>query len=155
MSNSVGSRLVRAWLATGVSDFLFACVLSICFYGSTFTRLWQGVASVPFGKQALGGGVQWTIIGIVCHFAVAFTWSAILLFLVEKSAWIRGVLVSRFGVLKVAAVYGPIIWMVMSLVVIPLLVRRPPRISIRWWIQGIGHIPFVGLPLAWGVKPTR
>jgi hypothetical protein len=36
-----------------------------------------------------------------------------------------------------------LIWMVMSLAVIPLLVHRPPAISIRWWIQLIGHIPFV------------
>jgi uncharacterized membrane protein YhaH (DUF805 family) len=50
--------------------------------------------------------------------------------------------------LKVAVVLGPLIWMVMSLAVIPLLVRRPPAISIRWWIQLAGHIPFVGLPIA-------
>jgi len=34
-----------------------------------------------------------------------------------------------------------------SLAVIPFLVHRPPAISIRWWIQLIGHIPFVGLPI--------
>ena len=36
----------------------------------------------------------------------------------------------------------------MSLVVIPLLVHRPPSITFRWWVQLIGHAPFVGLPIA-------
>ena len=65
----------------------------------------------------------------------------------KRSAWIRRVLSSRFGVIKVASLYGPFIWLVMSLVVIPLLVHRPPSIGVRWWIQLIGHIPFVGIPI--------
>jgi len=36
---------------------------------------------------------------------------------------------------------------VMSLVVIPLLVHHAPTFSIRWWIQLVGHFPFVGLPI--------
>lgn len=81
------------------------------------------------------------------HFGVAFGWSAVFLFLVMRSPRIRGLLPSPYGVVKVASVYGPFIWMVMSLAVIPLLVQRPPAINIRWWIQLIGHIPFVGIPI--------
>jgi hypothetical protein len=60
---------------------------------------------------------------------------------------VRRVLDTAGGPLKVAAIYGPCIWMVMSLVVIPLLVRRPRNITTRWWIQLAGHILFVGLPI--------
>ena len=35
----------------------------------------------------------------------------------------------------------------MSIVVIPLLLHRPPTIGLRWWIQFFGHIPFVGVPI--------
>ena len=35
----------------------------------------------------------------------------------------------------------------MSLVVIPLLLHRPPSFTIRWWVQFFGHIPFVALPI--------
>jgi hypothetical protein len=38
--------------------------------------------------------------------------------------------------------------MVMFLGVIPLLVHRPPTIGVRWWVQLIGHFPFVGVPIA-------
>jgi uncharacterized membrane protein YagU involved in acid resistance len=50
-------------------------------------------------------------------------------------------------VLTVAAVYGPIIWMVMSLAIIPLFTHRPPAINGRWWVQFFGHIPAVALPI--------
>ena len=42
------SRLVRAWLLTGVVDGLFACVMSVIYSGSV-TRVWQGVASTLLG----------------------------------------------------------------------------------------------------------
>jgi hypothetical protein len=37
----------------------------------------------------------------------------------------------------------------MSLIVIPLLVHRPPVIVPRWWVQFFGHAIFVGLPIVW------
>ncbi|HMI49435.1 MAG TPA: hypothetical protein VK481_12230 [Gemmatimonadaceae bacterium] len=145
------SRLLRSGLLTGVTDGLFACVLALWFYHSTVTRLWQGVASVLLGKSALDGGITTAWIGVLMHFAVAFTWSAVFLFLFTRSSWIRSVVASRNGVIKVASVYGPFIWMAMSLIVIPLLVHRPPSITARWWVQLIGHIPFVGLPIVWSI----
>lgn len=141
------SRLVRAGLLTGIIDGLFSSVLSVFFYDSTVTRLFQGVASTLLGREALEGGTRTALIGVLMHFGVAFGWSAVFLFLVQRSAWIRRVLASRYGVVKVAAVYGPLIWAVMSLVVIPLLVHRPPNINPRWWVQLIGHFPFVGIPI--------
>jgi hypothetical protein len=143
-------RLLQAGLLTGVVDGLFATVQSLL-QGSTVTRLWQGVASVLLGKAAFDGGTTTALIGILMHFGVAFAWSAVFLLLASRSAGIRRVLASPNGVLKVAAVYGPLIWMVMSLVVIPLLVHRPPSVPPRWWVQLIGHFPFVGLPIVWSI----
>ena len=141
------SRLVRAGLVTGVTDGLFSSVLSAFFYGSTVTRLFQGVASVLLGAAALDGGARTAAFGVLMHFGVAFGWSAVFVMLVLSSSWLRGVLAAPYGVLAVAAVYGPLIWIVMSLVIIPLFTHRPPVINIRWWIQFVGHIPFVALPI--------
>jgi hypothetical protein len=151
MNRDMTSRLLRAGLLTGVTDGLFACVLALWFYHSTVTRLWQGVASVLLGKSALDGGMTTAWIGVLMHFGVAFTWSAVFLFLFTRSSWIRSVVASRNGVIKVASLYGPFVWMAMSLLVIPLLVHRPPSITVRWWVQLIGHIPFVGLPIVWSI----
>jgi hypothetical protein len=141
------ARLVRAGLLTGIADGLFACVLSVVFYDSTVTRLFQGVASTLLGKEALEGGTPTALVGVLMHFGVAFGWSAVFLLLVQRSPWIRRVLRPRYGMVKVASWYGPLIWLVMSVAVIPLLLQRPPAITPRWWIQWIGHFPFVGLPI--------
>jgi hypothetical protein len=141
-------RLVRAGLLTGITDGLFAIVLSVFFYGSTVARLWQGVASTLLGKEAFEGGTTTALVGVLMHFGVAFGWSAVFIFLVLRSRRVRDVLASPYGPAKVGALYGPFIWSVMSLIVIPLLVHRPPTIGARWWIQLIGHIPFVGIPIA-------
>jgi hypothetical protein len=153
------SRLVRAGLLTGVTDGLFSSVLSVAFYHSTVARLFQGVASTLLGKAALDGGTPTALVGVLMHFGVAFGWSAVFLVVVMRLRWVRRILGTRYGVLKVASLYGPAIWMVMSLAVIPLLLHRPPTIGSRWWVQFFGHIPFVGIPivasLAQGLYPSE
>jgi hypothetical protein len=141
------SRLVRAGLVTGVTDGLFSSVLSAFFYGSTVTRLFQGVASVLLGAAALDGGARTAAIGLLMHFGVAFGWSAVFLVLYQSSSWIRALAGSSAGVLAIAAVYGPLIWIVMSMVIVPMFTHRPPAINLRWWVQFFGHIPFVALPI--------
>ena len=147
MSRDSLTRLVRAGLLTAISDGLFSSVLVVAFYHSTVTRLWQGVASTLLGKAAFDGGTRTALIGLLMHFGVAFGWSAVFLFVIMRWSWIRQLLASPNGVVKVAALYGPFIWLVMSLVVIPLLLHRPPAINGRWLVQLIGHFPFVGLPI--------
>lgn len=141
------SRLVLAGITTAVVDGLFSSILSVAAYGSTFSRLFQGVASVLIGNTAFDGGARTTTLGLIIHCGVAFSWSAVFVFVIMRSSRIQGIVASRYGVIWVAAVYGPAIWLVMSLVVIPILAHRPPSISIRWWVQLVGHFPFVGLPI--------
>lgn len=150
------SRWIRAGVATGIVDGLFACFLSGVVYRSGVTRLWQGVASVLLGPGAMNGGGRTALIGVLMHFVVAFTWSAVFLFLVLRWGRVREVLASPWGVLKVSAVYGPFIWMVMSLLLIPAFTGRFPAITSRWWINFLGHIPFVAMPMIWaGIFSTR
>ena len=94
-------------------------------------------------------------IGVLMHVGVAFGWSAVFLFLVPAPApGPRAPRVSLRSV-KVGAVYGPFIWMVMSWFVIPLLVQRLQPIGTRWSVQLIGHIPFVGIPIAWASRGAQ
>ena len=141
------SRVARAGILTGVTDGLFSSVLSVAFYHSTVQRLFQGVASTLLGAEAFSGGNLTFALGVLMHFGVAFGWSVVFLLIVGRAHWIRRLLNSPYGVVKVASLYGPFIWMVMSLAVIPVLLQRPPAINIRWLTQLIGHIPFVGIPI--------
>ena len=141
------TRLIRAGLLTAITDGLFSSVLSVAFYHSTVQRLFQGVASTLLGADALNGGWPTALVGMSMHVGVAFGWSAVFLLLVMRLRRVRETLASPYGAVKVAAVYGPFVWIVMSLVVIPLLVHRPPTVGFRWWVQFFGHFPFVGLPI--------
>ena len=53
------------------------------------------------------------------HIGVAFGWSAVFLFVLMRIPLVRAIRRSRYGVIKVAAVYGPCIWIVMSLAIVP------------------------------------
>jgi hypothetical protein len=152
MNRDLWSRLVRTGLTTALVDGLWACVLSVVFYKSTLMRLWQGVASTLLGPSAFDGGIATTLVGLVMHVGVAFAWSAVFLLIYERSDAIRRVVADRYGALAVAAVYGPLVWVVMSVVVIPLLVHRPPSFTYRWFIQLAGHFPFVGVPIVFSVR---
>ena len=148
-------RFLLAGLTTAMCDGLFSSVLAGFFYGSTVTRLWQGVASVLLGPSAFDGGLPTAVIGVAMHVGVAFGWTAVFLALVLSSSWLRGVIDSPAGVVAVAAIYGPIIWMTMSLVLIPLFTHRPPTVNFRWWVQFVGHIPFVALPIVALTRAAR
>jgi hypothetical protein len=141
------SRLLRAGLLTAVVDGLFSSALTVLAYHTPVSKLWQRVASTLLGPSALDGGMRTVLIGLMMHVCVAFAWSAVFLLLYMRSHVLRRELTSTTGVIKVAAVYGPVIWIVMSCLVIPLLTGRGPQLAVRWWVQFFGHIPFVAIPI--------
>jgi hypothetical protein len=145
-------ELVPVWLVTAAWDFVCATALSVFAYHTSAARLWQGVAATVLGPKALEGGPATVAIGLLLHLTVALTWSAV--FLAAARAWptIRHAIATPAGALGVAAAYGPIIWLVMSLVVIPLATGRPPRFGVRWWVQIFAHLPFVTLPLVFTAR---
>ena len=148
----VGSAVLATWLVTAAWDFLCASALSVFAYGSTVSGLWQGVASVALGPAAREMGARGVAAGLALHLLVALTWSAAFVFAVARSRALRGALARPLGAFAVAAVYGPIIWFVMSLAVIPLATDRPPTFGFRWWVQVFAHIPFVTLPLVFTAR---
>jgi hypothetical protein len=141
------ARVIRAGILTAVVDGLFSTVLAVFFYQSSFARLFQGVASTVTGPRAIDGGAALTTLGILMHVGVALAWSAVFLLLVSRSSRLRSAIQSPRGIAAAAAVYGPCVWVVMSLAVIPALTGRPPAMTTRWWIQFIGHAPCVGVPI--------
>jgi hypothetical protein len=155
MTRNAFSRLVRAWLVTAIVDALFSSALAVFAYRSTVTRLWQGVASTLLGPAAFEAGARTTLVGLLLHCGVAFGWSAVFLALYLSWPRLRSALASPGGMIAVAAIYGPAIWLVMSLVVIPQLSGRPPTFTFRWWVQLVGHIPFVAVPIVGMIsRPT-
>ena len=148
----VVSAILVTWLVTAAWDLLCASALSVFAYGSTFSRFWQGVASVALGPSALQMGGRGVLAGLGLHLSVALTWSAVFVVAAATSLALQRVLTRPSGAVAVAAVYGPVIWLVMSLAVIPLATGRPPSFGFRWWVQIFAHIPFVTLPLVFTAR---
>lgn len=146
------ARLIRAGVTTAITDGLFSSVLVMFFYNSTFARLWQGVASTVIGPSAFDGGSRMVALGLAMHVGVAFAWSAVFLLAFDALPPIRRVAASGSGALALAAIYGPVIWMTMSCLVIPSMTHRPPTIAFRWWVQFFGHIPFVAVPIVMSIR---
>jgi hypothetical protein len=139
--------LIRTWLFVAVSDMLFASALGMFVPPRvTAARVFQGVASVLFGKQALSPDGHWALVGLAMHFGVALFWSSIFLFVLLRSAAVRTAIRDGKGFL-VAALYGPAIWLIMSLLVIPAMVHHWPTIGLKYWVCLLGHIPFVAMPM--------
>lgn len=145
------ARLVRAWLSCAVVDGLWAVVLTLAYRGS-ISGLWRGVAAVPFGPAMREGGTATAALGVLVHIGVAFWWSGVFVLAYTRLSGLRRVTSSAAGALLVACVYGPLVWIVMSLVVIPALTQTAPTVTARWWIQLAGHAAFVGTPIVWGTR---
>jgi hypothetical protein len=137
---------------TAAWDFVCASALTILAYGSTFSRLWQGVAATVLGPKAIDMGARGVAVGLGLHLLVAFAWSAAFVLVLARSAPLQRIVARPANALAVAIVYGPLIWLVMSLVVIPLATGRPPAFGFRWWVQIFAHVPFVTLPLVFTAR---
>src|SRR3954471_19812101 len=144
--------VIPVWLVTAAWGFLCATALGIFAYHTTVAHLWQGVASTVLGPSAIDGGASAVAFGIALHFAVAFTWSALFVAVARFLPALLRAIAKPSGALAVAAVYGPVIWLVMSLAVIPIATGRPPRVGFRWWLQIFAHIPFVTIPLVFTAR---
>jgi len=148
---SARQRLAQAmlvtWLVTAAWDFLCASALSVFGYHATFSRFWQGVASTALGPKALEMGALGVGAGLALHLVVAFIWSTLFVLVLASSERLHRVVDRSGGAVVVAGLYGPVIWLVMSLVVIPLATGQPPTFAFRWWVQIFAHVPFVTLPL--------
>lgn len=145
---SMAQALIRTGVLVGISDMFFASALSVLVPPySTPLRVFQGVASVLFGKGMIGGGFATGAIGLVMHFCVAFFWSALFILALRSSPSLRDALESWPRALVVAAIYGMSIWVIMSWVVIPAFLHRPPPMNLKWWVLLFGHIPFVAGPM--------
>jgi hypothetical protein len=134
--------IAGAGLLVGTLDILDA----IIFYGARgvpATRILQGIAFGLIGRASYTMGVRSAVLGMVLHFFIATTWTAIYLLASRRlplcrHPWLYG------------SLYGILVYIVMNYIVLPLshigLRPLPPLLPL---INGVGAlIVCIGLPLA-------
>ncbi len=146
-------RLVRpivlAGVTVGVLDMLFATVTYVTVMGAiTFSQLWQGVGAALIGREAaLAGGAGTVAFGLAVHFGVACLWSAVFVVTYARSSALRRS-VQVIGTMLTSIWYGPFIWVMMQLVLVP-LTRNTTRglFTPMSAVMTLGHIVFIALPI--------
>jgi hypothetical protein len=106
-------------------------------------RILQGIAGGIYGRPALGMGHRSALIGLICHFFIAFCATSVFLLAARKlplarHPWLYG------------SLFGVALYCVMNYIVLPLskigLRPIPPLIPL---INGVAALVFcIGIPLA-------
>ena len=138
--------LLWAGFACGVLDITAALVVYGSF-GLKPMRLLQGIASGLLGPKAFSGGLATAVLGVLCHFLIAFGAAAVYLvvsralgFLIEH-AIVSGIL------------YGVAVYFFMNRIVVPLSAAAKRPFSLQMMIVGVViHIFCVGLPISFSVR---
>ena len=138
--------LVWGGLICGVMD-ITAALIVYGYFGAKPVRLLQGIAGGLLGPRTYNGGLATALLGLVCHFIIAFG-AATVFFLLSRAVpfLIQHAIVS--GVL-----YGIAVYFFMNRIVVPLSAAAKGPFSLQMMIIGvIIHIFCVGLPIALSVR---
>jgi len=138
--------ILWAGLIAGTLDITAAFVV-YGFFGATPLRILQGIAAGLLGPRSFNGGLATAILGLFCHFLIAFG-AASVYFLLSREIPLLPRQYRVAGVL-----YGIAVYFFMARVVIPLSHARRGLFSWKMMIIGIViHIFCVGLPISTTIK---
>ena len=135
-----------AGLIAGTMDITAALIV----YGSFGLRpvpMLQGIARGLIGMRAMHGAVATALLGLLCHFTIAFGAAAV--YYMVSRVWCF--LLTQYVVCGV--LYGICVFFFMDRIVVPMATGRHPTIAINFLFIGLAiHICCVGLPIAIAVR---
>lgn len=139
--------IVVGGLVAGVLDLDYAFLWS-GLRGTSPQRLLQSVSSGLLGSSAFERGVPSALLGLVCHFVVAFGATTVYFLAARRIAFL-----TEHPVVA-GMIFGILVYLFMNFVVIPLsafpiALKFPPLVLLRGFVS---HAFLVGLPIALAVR---
>ncbi len=135
-----------AGFACGVLDITAAFVV-YGFFGAKPVPLLQGIASGLLGPKAFDGGLATALLGLLCHFVIAFG-AATVYFVASRALRVLVDQAVVFG-----ALYGVAVYFFMNRIVLPLSAVAKRPFSLKLMIVGVViHIFCVGLPISLSLR---
>ena len=132
-----------AGFAAGTFDILSACTSAYLRSGVTPPTLLKFISMAAFGKQAMEGGAEMAITGLLFHYLIAYSWTTLFFLLYRK------VNLEAINKVITGLLYGVIIWVVMNLLVLPLTHLPQTGIKLTQAIIGMAILMVaVGLPVS-------
>ena len=138
--------ILAAGLLCGAMD-ITAAFINSGLRGVSPLRVLRYIAAGLLGAAARNGGLASASLGLICHFTIALSASAVF-YLASR----------RIGFLTEQAVisgilYGVAVYFFMAQVVVPLSAAPPLQPSVASMLTGIGiHMICVGLPIALTIR---
>jgi hypothetical protein len=142
-----GEVIVMAGLVAGLLDGSAATIQTFIVSGKGIGRVFPYVASGVFGTDALNGGTNMIIAGIVFHMMIAMTWAVLFFYLYPFFSR----LTKNWVLLGLG--YGILVWTIMNRVVVPL--SNTPKFPFdlgRALIAASILMAFIGLPISFFVS---
>ncbi len=141
-------RLVLAGgLVAGTLDILYACAFWALKAQVPPTRILQSIAAGLLGKASFEGGIGTAALGLALHFFIALMMSAAYYMLartwplLRQRPWVCG------------AIYGLVLYGLMTYVVVPLSAAGPgPKDPLWIALSILAHTLLVGIPIALFVR---
>lgn len=144
-SRNLFRGLLLSGLLIGLLDGTAACISAFASRGTSPVVVFQYVASGVFGREAFSGGLSIAAMGLLFHFIIALSWTALFFLLYPRADFL-----SRNKILAGMA-YGLFVWLFMSYIVVPLS-NVPPRTgppAVSAIITGILiHMFVIGVPIS-------
>jgi hypothetical protein len=138
--------VIWAGFACGVLDITAAFIV-YGFFGAKPVPLLQGIASGLLGPKAFDGGLATALLGLLCHFVIAFG-AATVYFVASRALRVLVDQAVVFG-----ALYGVAVYFFMNRIVVPLSAAAKRPFSLKLMIIGVViHIFCVGLPISLSVR---
>lgn len=134
-----------AWvgLLAGTLDITFACINAFISRSTRPIIVLKYIAGGFFGKEAFTGGAEMTIVGLLFHYLIAYSFTAFFFWIYPSVKFLSK------NVVLTAIVYGIFIYVVMDLIILPF--TRVPKIVFhldKALLAAIILIVAIGLPLS-------
>jgi len=134
--------ILTAGLVAGTLDLALA-IIFFAVQGAPLLTIPHAIASGLLGLRAFHGGIPTAILGIALQYFIALTVAD-----VYYAASLRLKFLNRQPLLSGAA-YGITVFLVMTLIVVPLSAAPHSHSSVAWHIADIAsHIFFIGITIA-------
>jgi hypothetical protein len=133
-------------LVAGTLDIIENIVFN-AFRGITPWRIFQYIASGLLGAHSFQMGWSAVGLGVMIHYAIALSWTAIFYLAVTK---LNLAILTRRPILS-GFVYGVVVYLVMNFVILPMtrIPHRPAPITLISRINAVLALMFcIGLPIA-------
>ena len=150
MDKNLGSARPRALetilqggVAVAVLDIANAMTFWWFYNGASPQVILQSIAAGLVGPDAFAGGTDTAVLGAFLHFFISCGIAAVFWFACQRLP----ILFRR--PVTYGAIYGVIVYLVMTYVVVPLSQATPVPFIPTWFLASvIGHVVLVGLPVA-------